>query len=187
MTRKKAFLILMFLWFSSVIAYIICGEYRLNSGKTADLKIIAHKETSLFKNGKTLFSYEINEIRNGQKIFDENLREIQKSSLKNGQTVFVSLIQNGNYFQSSDIYLSPPKNLFFIRGKVEISGIFFNLFFASHSIVYGIEDFSLLQDNADIVPGKSEIYASVKINFYGSPSLKSITADENKTVFDGTK
>ncbi|MDR2773060.1 MAG: GDYXXLXY domain-containing protein [Elusimicrobiota bacterium] len=190
MSSKKAFFILMGLWFLLLGLWTGYKEYRL-IGKTVFLKMYVQEERKWFGKNALWLHYEISRVSDMSEFSDISQPE-------NGEQVFVSLIEDGTFYKADKIYSAPPKGLF-IKGKIRVENpSFWSRSSPEISIRYPINNFYISDLDQYISQGKgwggrisadeaesksNDIYAKVSINSYGNAEIKAIYIDGKQISF----
>ncbi|MCL2145288.1 MAG: GDYXXLXY domain-containing protein [Endomicrobia bacterium] len=175
MNRKKYFLLLLSAWFLMIGSYTVYKESLLRYGKEVMLRVIPVDPRDLFRGDYVILSYEISSISGEQKIFGSYGEDAEEEKIYYGETVYVALIEDGEYYKGGNIYKSRPKRGLFIKGKIR-----------DGAIVYGIENFFVPEGEGKIIEdarNRNKVSAKVFINSYGSALVKELYIDGKKAVF----
>jgi len=176
--RKNLFLILLAAWFLMISSYVAYKEYLLNFGTEIMLRTVPVDPRDLFRGDYVILNYEISEISENQKIINEYGGYVDEENLYNRQTVYVTLIKDGDYYIGGDIYTErPPKGLF-IKGLIDK--------YPRPAIIYGIENFFVPEDEGKEIEHArniNRVSAKIAVNAYGHASIKELYIDGKKVVF----
>ncbi|MDR1942304.1 MAG: GDYXXLXY domain-containing protein [Endomicrobium sp.] len=184
MDRKKAFFILMALWFCLIAFYTGYKEYNLKFGRSVMLRVIPVDPRDLFRGDYIELDYEISRIKAGQRIIAPYGGYLEEQMLRDGQTIYVELIKDGKYYKSGNLYLDRPKNGLFIKGKIERGFSGFSQ--SDFTIIYGIENYFLPEDagrEIELERDMNKVTAEITINSYGNASIKHIYINDKKAEF----
>ncbi|MDR3049170.1 MAG: hypothetical protein LBV16_04950, partial [Elusimicrobiota bacterium] len=111
MNSKKMFFVLMALWFVAISLFVAYKEYYYQDSGIVLLRITPVDSRDLYdKKGNLLLTYDISKINPSQTFSSSKLPS-------DGDTVYVSLVDNGRFVIGSDIDSNPPNDRLFIKGQ----------------------------------------------------------------------
>ena len=161
-----------------ICSYVAYKEHMLNFGTEIMLRTVPVDPRDLFRGDYVILNYEISEISENQKIIGEYGGYADKESLYNRQTVYVTLIKDGDYYIGGDIYTERPSKGLFIKGRIDK--------YSRSAIIYGIENFFVPEDEGKEIEharNLNKVSAKITVNAYGHASIKELYIDGQKAVF----
>ena len=166
----------MALWFLLIASYAGYKEYNLRTGQTVMLRVVPVDPRDMFRGDYVILNYDISRMPED--------RRSEESSPYYGDTVYVSLVKDGDYYKAGQIFKSyPPKGLF-IKGEVRENS------FGISTIVYGIESYFVPEGeghNLENAIRQHNVAAEVAINHYGHAVIKNLIIDGQKVTFKHKK
>ncbi len=157
-----------------LISFILIMQYRLISGEKVRLKLIPPKDPlSLFQGHYLILDYEISEL--------DSEKYYIPSGVGSGETVYITLSDNGSYHEPVSISISRPKGEIFIKGTVTSSGWSGNL-----RVKYGIENYFIPEDKAEEIEEKffellrdedNDLLVEIRIDGSGNAMINKFLVD----------
>ncbi|MFH0755362.1 MAG: GDYXXLXY domain-containing protein [bacterium] len=179
LTKQTKFILAIVLQMIIIFAIIIFYLPILTTGKDVLLKIVPVDPRDLLRGDYITFQYDISNINS----YNKNDQQI-----KNKDTVYIILRQNGKYYIAKNVQKTKPiGNDLFIKGVVESGGLESqtDLLLSQHlnnsnlHIIYGIEQYFIPEGKGrDFSFWNKEAAARVVIDENGNPALKQIYIDD---------
>lgn len=184
--RKTAFFILMAVWLLIIASYTVYKEYILHFGYSVMLKVRPVDPRDLFRGDYVILDYDINFPQKDQRIFNYYGRETEKDAIiKDGDTVYVMLIKDGQYYTGGDIYhLQRPEKGLFIKGRARTGKSWDSAY--NFIIIYGIENYFVPEGQGreiERIINRDRVSAKVMLSPYGDAAVKNLYIDDKKVDF----
>lgn len=188
MNRKKYFLILLSAWFLMIGSYTAFKEYSLHFGKEVMLRVVPVDPRDLFRGDYVILSYGISVISADQRVF-YSYGDTYQDSVYTGNTLYITLIKDGDYYKGGNIYKTKPEEGLFIKGTAESGRRSYSDDEINNTgvrISYGIENFFVPEGEGKAIESErnqNKVAVKAVINSYGNASIKELYINGKKVDF----